>query len=50
MSIPVIAEGNIITPEMLKRVLEIGAYAAVVGGAITRPQQITARFAAQISE
>jgi N-acylglucosamine-6-phosphate 2-epimerase len=50
VSIPVIAEGNIITPEMLKRVLEIGAYAAVVGGAITRPQQITARFAAQISE
>jgi N-acylglucosamine-6-phosphate 2-epimerase len=50
VSIPVIAEGNIITPEMLKRVLEIGAYAAVVGGAITRPQQITARFAAQIPE
>ncbi|MFB6466424.1 N-acetylmannosamine-6-phosphate 2-epimerase [Cytobacillus sp. Hz8] len=50
VSIPVIAEGNIITPEMLKRVLEIGAHAAVVGGAITRPQQITARFAAQISE
>ncbi|MBM7653835.1 N-acetylmannosamine-6-phosphate 2-epimerase [Neobacillus cucumis] len=50
VSIPVIAEGNIITPEMLKRTLEIGAYAVVVGGAITRPQQITARFAAQISE
>ncbi|MED4224971.1 N-acetylmannosamine-6-phosphate 2-epimerase [Neobacillus cucumis] len=50
LSIPVIAEGNIITPEMLKRALEIGAYAVVVGGAITRPQQITARFAAQISE
>lgn len=50
VSIPVIAEGSIITPEMLKRVLEIGAHAAVVGGAITRPQQITARFAAQIPE
>jgi len=50
VSIPVIAEGNIITPEMLKRALEIGAYAVVVGGAITRPQQITARFAAQILE
>lgn len=50
VSIPVIAEGNILCPEMLKRALEIGAYAVVVGGAITRPQQITARFAAQISE
>lgn len=50
VSIPVIAEGSIITPEMLKRALELGAHAAVVGGAITRPQQITARFAAQISE
>ena len=50
VSIPVIAEGKIITPEMLKRALEIGAYAVVVGGAITRPQQITARFAAQILE
>jgi N-acylglucosamine-6-phosphate 2-epimerase len=48
VSIPVIAEGNIMTPEMLKRALEIGAFAVVVGGAITRPQQITARFAAQI--
>jgi N-acylglucosamine-6-phosphate 2-epimerase len=50
VSIPVIAEGSIISPEMLKRALELGAYAVVVGGAITRPQQITARFAAQISE
>ena len=50
VSIPVIAEGNINTPKMLKRVLEIGAHAAVVGGAITRPQQITAQFVAEISE
>ncbi len=46
--IPVIAEGNILTPEMVREVLEIGAYSVVVGGAITRPQQITARVAAQI--
>lgn len=44
IKIPVIAEGNVITPEMAKRCLEIGAYAVVVGGAITRPQQITERF------
>lgn len=42
--IPVIAEGNILTPDMAKRCLELGAYSVVVGGAITRPQQITARF------
>ncbi|PAD39534.1 N-acetylmannosamine-6-phosphate 2-epimerase [Terribacillus sp. 7520-G] len=44
VSIPVIAEGNILTPEMARRCLQIGAYAVVVGGAITRPQQITERF------
>lgn len=44
VSIPVIAEGNVITPEMAKRCLQIGAYSVVVGGAITRPQQITERF------
>ena len=44
IKIPVIAEGNVITPEMAKRCLEVGAYAVVVGGAITRPQQITERF------
>ena len=38
---PVIAEGNINTPEKLKRVLELGAFCAVVGSAITRPQLIT---------
>ena len=42
--IPVIAEGNILTPDMARRCLEIGAHAVVVGGAITRPQLITKRF------
>ena len=37
----VIAEGNIDTPEKLKRVIELGAYCAVVGSIITRPQLIT---------
>lgn len=44
VSIPVIAEGSVITPEMAKRCLQLGAYSVVVGGAITRPQQITERF------
>ncbi|MGF7047430.1 N-acylglucosamine-6-phosphate 2-epimerase [Paenibacillus sp. DS2015] len=46
--IPVIAEGNVITPEMAARVLSYGAHAVVVGGAITRPQQITERFIEEI--
>ena len=44
VNIPVIAEGNVITPEMYKRCMELGAYSSVVGGAITRPKEITKRF------
>ncbi|KFC06435.1 N-acetylmannosamine-6-phosphate 2-epimerase [Trabulsiella guamensis ATCC 49490] len=48
VSVPVIAEGNVGTPELAARCLALGAHAVVVGGAITRPQQITARFVAAI--
>lgn len=41
----VIAEGNINTPEKVKRVIELGAYSVVVGSIITRPQLITKSFA-----
>lgn len=44
VTIPVIAEGNVDTPERAARCLALGAHAVVVGGAITRPQQITRRF------
>lgn len=47
---PVVAEGNIMTPEMMKTSFELGSYAVVVGGAITRPQQITACFAEAVKE
>lgn len=47
---PVIAEGNIDTPEKLKRVLDLGCYSAVVGSIITRPQLITRRFVQAIEE
>lgn len=44
---PVIAEGNVISPEMLKRSFELGTFATVVGGAITRPQDITKTFSSE---
>jgi glucokinase-like ROK family protein len=50
LSVPVIAEGRIATPEQAARALALGAFAVVVGGAITRPQQITARFVAGLKK
>ncbi|MGR4049501.1 N-acetylmannosamine-6-phosphate 2-epimerase [Kosakonia cowanii] len=44
VTIPVIAEGNVDIPARAARCLALGAHAVVVGGAITRPQQITRRF------
>lgn len=41
---PIILEGRIWTPEELTQAFELGAYAVVVGSAITRPQLITERF------
>ncbi|MHA8115121.1 N-acetylmannosamine-6-phosphate 2-epimerase [Kosakonia cowanii] len=49
VAVPVIAEGNVDTPERAARCLALGAHAVVVGGAITRPQQITRRFTDAIS-
>lgn len=43
---PVIAEGRIWTPEEANAALDEGAYAVVVGTAITAPGAITARFVA----
>lgn len=47
--IVLIAEGGIWTPDELKSVLNLGAYAAVVGTAITRPREITKRFVEAIN-
>ena len=47
---PVIGEGNINTPQKLKRVMEIGVYSVVIGSAITRPQLITKKFTDALKE
>ncbi|WP_066901104.1 N-acetylmannosamine-6-phosphate 2-epimerase [Streptobacillus notomytis] len=44
LKIPVIAEGRIHDPSAAKKMLDLGAYAVVVGGAITRPLEIANRF------
>ena len=44
LPIPVIAEGRVHQPEQAKKMLELGAHAVVVGGAITRPLEIAQRF------
>ena len=49
LRIPVIMEGHTTTPEEVKKSLNMGAFSAVVGGVITRPQQITQRFVDKIS-
>lgn len=43
-TVPVIAEGKVDTPAKARRVLDLGAHAVVVGGAITRPLEIASRF------
>lgn len=45
VDVPIIAEGRICTPEQARQAVEFGAYAVVVGTAITRPEIITERFA-----
>jgi N-acylglucosamine-6-phosphate 2-epimerase len=48
ISIPVFAEGRINTPQEAKKAMDIGAYAVIVGSAITRPRIITSWFANKI--
>lgn len=44
--VPVVAEGRFETPGQVARAFELGAFAVVVGTAITNPREITRRFAA----
>jgi N-acylglucosamine-6-phosphate 2-epimerase len=48
LHVPVFAEGRVVTPGDARRAIDCGATSVIVGGAITRPQQITARFVEQL--
>lgn len=48
LSLPVFAEGRIQTPAQASAAIDAGAYAVVVGTAITHPASITSWFAAAI--
>ena len=45
LTIPVLAEGRVQSPEQAVEALAAGAFAVIVGAAITRPEAITSRFA-----
>jgi N-acylglucosamine-6-phosphate 2-epimerase len=47
---PLLAEGRYHTPEQARQALDCGALAVIVGGAITRPQEITRRFVAALEQ
>jgi len=44
LSVPVIAEGRIASPEHARRVLELGGFAVVCGSMITKPRWITEQY------
>ncbi len=44
LKLPVVLEGKVWHPDEVARAFALGAYAVVVGSAITRPQLITRRF------
>jgi glucokinase-like ROK family protein len=44
VKLPILAEGHIATPEDARRAVAEGAHCVVVGGAITRPGDITRQF------
>ncbi|MCL4722376.1 MAG: putative N-acetylmannosamine-6-phosphate 2-epimerase [Gammaproteobacteria bacterium] len=46
LEVPVVAEGRLWTPEDVARAFEAGAWAVVVGTAVTNPMRITARLVA----
>ena len=50
LSVPIIAEGGITSPQQLQEVVNTGVLAAVVGSAITRPLFITQMYVEALSQ
>lgn len=50
IDVPVIGEGRVHNPEQAVDMLKAGAFAVVVGGAITRPLEIAQRFIKAVEE
>ncbi len=48
ISVPLLAEGRYRTPQQASDALAVGALSVVVGGAITRPQEITKYFVEEL--
>jgi N-acylglucosamine-6-phosphate 2-epimerase len=48
INVPLLAEGRYRTPQQASDALAVGALAVVVGGAITRPQEITKYFVEEL--
>lgn len=49
VDLPILLEGNVGRPEQARRAIERGAAAVVVGTAITRPGELTRRFAEAVA-
>lgn len=50
LDLPVLAEGRVQTPDQARMALEAGAFAVVVGTAITHPTSLTSRFREALGE
>ena len=48
VNVPVIAEGHIRTPQQVCAALDAGAFAVIIGSAITRPEMITRTFVSAV--
>ncbi|MCX7762282.1 MAG: N-acetylmannosamine-6-phosphate 2-epimerase [Candidatus Kryptonium sp.] len=48
LDVPIVAEGRIWTVEQIKKMFDLGAFAVVIGSAVTRPRLIVQRFVEEI--